>query len=270
MNITNMSKYTRILLNLAFDDFKARYGNSVLGTAWMLINPVLMVLVFWFVFRVGFRIGASRPDLPFVVWFSAGLIPWLCFSECLGGASGSVIQYSYLIRKQAFPIGIIPAIKIATAFLAHLVFLVILFVIMVLTQTPFTEQIIKLPYFMFCLIAISLGSGYISASITPFFRDWSQIIGIVLQFGTWLTPIMWPWTMVPPGYNWILYINPMAYVVEGYRTALFGGTVLENAAEPATILPPHLWIAFWGAAILFLWCGYTMYHKLRPHFADVI
>lgn len=269
-NLVEIHKRLRIFFNLAFDDFRARYGNTVLGVLWLFINPLLTVLVFWFVFRVGFRVGAPRPEIPFVVWFSAGLVPWLCFSEALGGASNSVMQYSYLLRKQAFPIGIIPGIKVATAFFAHLIFLLVLVAVMVLTNTPFSTNIVMLPYYMLCLVLASAGVGYFSATITPFIRDWSQVIGVVLQFGAWLTPVMWPWTMLPVEYRWALYINPLAYVVEGYRMCLFGGTVLENVADPMTIYPPYMWASFWGIAILMLWCGAAIFRRLRSHFADIL
>lgn len=250
-----------LIYNLAQNDFKTRYAGSYFGMFWAFVNPVITILVFWFVFQVGFR-SSSVQGVPFILWLSCGLIPWFFFSDAWANVTGSFIDYSYLIRKVFFRVSALPLIKIIAALFVHGVFLGILLIMFVYYGYTPTWYWVQIPYYLLCTLVLLLGTGYITASIAPFFRDTQQIVGIGLQFGMWITPIMWPVHMLPQDIQWILLLNPMAYIVEGYRQVFIQGKWFwEQAASMAM---------FWGLTIFLLFIGGYIFHKMRAHFADVL
>ena len=115
MNIIGILKKNRkLIFSLAKNDFKTRFAGSYLGIFWAFVQPVVTILVYWFVFQVGFRSGTVA-EFPFVLWLTAGLVPWFYFSEALMGATSSLLEYSYLVKKVVFNIDILPVIKVLSA-----------------------------------------------------------------------------------------------------------------------------------------------------------
>ena len=115
MNIFGILKNNRkLIFSLAKNDFKTRFAGSYLGIFWAFVQPVVTILVYWFVFQVGFRNG-TVDEFPFVLWLTAGLVPWFYFSEALMGATNSLLEYSYLVKKVVFNIDILPVIKVLSA-----------------------------------------------------------------------------------------------------------------------------------------------------------
>lgn len=250
-----------LLLSLARNDFKTRYAGSYLGTFWAFVQPIMTIMVFWFVFEVGFRTGKVG-DVPYILWFSCGLIPWFFFADAWAGASNSFIEYSYLVKKVVFQISTLPLIKIISSLFVHFVFLAFLFSLFLFYGYLPTWSYLQLLYYSLCMICLVFSLGFLSASIVPFIKDVNQIISIVLQFGMWMTPIMWSYTMVPSQYHWLFHLNPMFYIVEGYRNALFYQIGFWH----------NIWgtISFWGMTGCFFLAGMIVFKKVRPHFADVL
>ena len=250
-----------LIFSLAKNDFKTRYAGSYFGMFWAFANPIMTILIFWFVFEVGFRSTAVR-GVPYILWLCCGLIPWFFFSDAWANITGSFLDYSYLIRKVFFRVSALPIIKLLAALFVHGFFLGILLIMFLLYGYTPTWYWLQIPYYLFCTIVLLLGTGYFTASIAPFFRDTQQIVGIILQFGMWINPIMWPVDVLSEQYQWILLANPMAYIVEGYRHVF--------------IQPVWFWehfdalVVFWVGAIPLLLLGGLVFRKLRPHFADVL
>ena len=247
---------------LARNDFHARFAGSYFGILWAFVQPTATILLFWFVFQVGFRAAPTRTGVPYGLWLAAGLTPWFFFAEALTLATAALVDYSFLVKKMVFRVELLPLIKVATALLFHLVFAGVVLALCLLAGRRPTWHLLQLPYYGFCLCALVMALGIATASILPFFRDLSQLLGIVLQFGMWLTPIMWSVGMVPDHYRWIFKFNPVGYVVEGYRDAFFGQAwVWEHWATTA---------GFWLLTLLLGLLARFVYRKLRPHFADVL
>jgi teichoic acid transport system permease protein len=251
-----------LIWNLSKNDFKTKYAGSYLGIIWAFIQPIVTILVYWFVFEYGLKSGSPIKGVPFIVWFMSGLVPWFFFQEALLNATNCMLEYTYLVKKVVFKISILPIVKILSALFVHLVFIGFLFFVAAIYGFYPSAYTIQLIYYSFCTFCIVLGISYATSAIVIFFKDLGQIINIFLQIGMWLTPIMWSYTMVPQQYQWILKLSPMYYIVEGYRDTFIN----------------HAWfyqryfqtIYFWIVTLGLFAIGASIFKKLKPHFADVL
>ena len=189
-----IKKLRKLTFTLAVNDFKTKYSGSYLGIFWAFIQPVVTVMVYWFIFQLGFK---SEPvkDFPFVLWLVAGIVPWFYFSDALNGGTNSLLEYNYLVKKVVFNIKILPVVKVSSALFVHgffVCFMIILYLVYGYTPDLYYIQLL---YYTFAVYMITLGLAYATSAIVIFFRDLTQIIGIGLQIGIWMTPIMWPMDM---------------------------------------------------------------------------
>lgn len=251
-----------LIWNLSKNDFKTKYAGSYLGIFWAFVNPVVTILIYWFVFEFGLKIGSPSEDIPFVLWFTAGIIPWFFFSDAINNATNSFIEYSYLVKKVVFKISVLPIVKILSATFIHVVFIgfiVILYFLYGRFPSIYTTQIL---YYSFCTFILILAISYTTSSIILFFRDLGQIVNIFLQIGMWLTPIMWNYNIIPIEYQWIAKLNPMYYVVEGYRDSLINNIWFWEKFNQTS----YFWIS---TSLIFLF-GAIVFKKLKFHFSDVL
>ena len=254
--------FARVIWDLARNDFRARFAGSYFGIMWALVQPVATILVFWFVFQVGFRAGPTADGIPFVLWLAAGLTPWFFFSEGLMTTTSSFTDYSYLVKKVVFRIELIPVVKVVSAFFFHLASVLVLLLLATLLGSPPSIYWLQLPYYSFCMIALVLSLGLLTASVLPFFRDLNQLLAIVLQFGMWQTPIIWRVEMIPGQYRWVFKLNPVGYIVEGYRDAIFGRIwVWQHWATT---------LGFWAVTVALWAFARHVFRRTKPHFADVL
>jgi len=250
-----------LFINLIKDDFKKKYLGSYLGVFWAFIQPTITILIFWFVFQVGFK---SQPvdNVPFVLWLVSGMIPWFFFAESLGNATYSIIQNSFLVKKVVFRVSMLPLVKVFSALFVHIFFVV--FMIVIFLYYSFMPELYWLQffYYLFALIIFVLGLSWITSSLIIFFKDMGEIVTMVLQFGFWMTPIFWSVNIVPKEYQFFLKLNPVFYIVEGYRdTFIYKIWFWQH---------PYLSLYFWIVALSLFIGGAIVFRKLRPHFADVL
>ncbi|MBW6410261.1 ABC transporter permease [Clostridium weizhouense] len=251
-----------LIWNLSKNDFKTKYAGSYLGITWAFVQPIVTILVYWFVFEFGLKAGSPIKDVPFILWFMVGLVPWFFFQEALLNATNCMLEYSYLVKKVVFKISILPIVKIISALFIHLVFIGFLFLVGAIYGFYPTQYTIQLIYYSFCTFFMVLAISYATSAIVIFFKDLGQIINIFLQVGMWMTPIMWSYTIVPGKYQWIVKLNPMYYIVEGYRDTFINHVwFFERYFQTA-----YFWIIALGLFLL----GAVIFKKLKPHFADVL
>ena len=259
---TKPQRLTALIWDLAKNDFRVRFAGSYFGIVWAFAQPVATILVFWFVFQVGFRASPTAQGVPYALWLAAGLTPWFFFAEGLTTTTTSFTDYSYLVKKVVFKIELIPLVKVVSALFFHLAFVLVVALLSVILGNYPGLHWLQLPYYGVCMIVLVLAFGTLTASILPFFRDLVQLLNIVLQFGMWLTPILWRAEMIPERYRWLFKLNPVGYVVEGYRDSLFSGVwIWEHWATT---------LGFW-AVTGGLWAlARHIYRRTSPHFADVL
>ena len=251
----------RLIFELSKSDFKMRYAGSNLGVVWAFVQPVVTIIIYVFVFQVGFK-SVPVENVPYVLWLVAGIVPWFFLSEALLNATNSLLEYSYLVKKVVFKINILPMVKIMSAIYVHVFFVVIAIAMYLINGIPLRIYALQLIYYSVCTTVLVLGLSYITSSIVLFFRDLSQIVNILLQFGMWLTPIMWSINMMGPKLAMIMKLNPMYYITDGYRDALYNGVWFWEKTGQT--------MYFWILAVLLLLVGSTVFKKLEKHFADVL
>lgn len=258
----------KLVFNLAKNDFKTKFAGSYLGIIWAFVQPVITVLLYWFVFEKGLKAGGINTKegitVPFVLWLIAGLVPWFFFQDALIGATNALIEYSYLVKKVVFQISILPIVKIVSALFVHvffIVFTVVLYAGYGYCPDGYTLQII---YYSGAIFLFVLGVSYATCAIIGFFRDLSQIINIVLQIGMWMTPIMWNINAMelPSTLLTVFKLNPIYYIVQGYRDALINKRWFWES--------PELTVYFWIVTIFMFGIGSVIFKRLKIHFADVL
>ena len=262
---TDIYKNRRLIFKLAKNDFKTRYAGSYLGIIWAFIQPVVTILVYWFVFSVGFRSGTGNLGVPFVLYLVAGIVPWFFFQDALNGGTNSMLEYNYLVKKVVFNISVLPVVKIISAFFVHAFSVLFTRVLSAADGKCPDVYYFQLISYSFCVFVLVLGLSYATSAVVVFFRDLTQIINIALQVGIWLTPIMWIAEESLQGHEIlqkVLKLNPLYYVVSGYRdTFIMKSWFFEHTG----------WTAyFWGFTIVCFLFGGWVFKRLRIHFADVL
>ena len=264
----NCWKNRKLIWRLTKNDFKKRYAGSYLGMVWAMIQPIITVVVYWFVFEKGLSAGAVKAregvDIPYVLWLTSGLVPWFYFSEALSNGTNALLEYNYLVKKVVFDIDILPIVKVLSAIFIHVFFVCFMLVLnMCYGRFPdlYTLQII---YYSFCMLLFVLAVCYLTSALVVFFMDLSQIVAIFLQVGVWMTPIMWQLERLNdmPVIQKIFKLNPMYYIVSGYRDALFDKVYFWEH--------PWLTLYFWILLIVLMFVGTKVFKKLKVHFADVL
>jgi lipopolysaccharide transport system permease protein/teichoic acid transport system permease protein len=251
-----------IILELAKRDFRSKYLGSYLGMLWAFVHPTVYILILWFVFQIGFK---SQPagNTPFALWMLCGIIPWFFFSECLSSATNSIQESGFLLKKMTFSAGILPIVKIFSALVIHFFFLMVIVVMFLLYGYPPSLHWLQVLYYLFCTCVLLLGISWFTSSVVIFFRDMGQIVNMVLQFLFWMTPIFWSAKILPHKYLNMIKLNPVYYIVEGYRECFIQKTWFWQTHYSLTL---YFWVVT-GAFFVF---GALVFRRLRPHFADVL
>lgn len=252
-----------MFLSLVKNDFQARFAGSYLGFFWAFFQPVITIALYWFVFQVGLRSGQVS-NHPFILYLMAGMVPWFYFSEAWGSASGSLVEYNYLVKKVVFNVGFLPAIKVFSAMIVHLFFTTVVMIMTLIYGYGVHPYLLQLLYYMGCSVVLVLGLSYITAAVTVFFRDMTQIVNILLTIGVWVTPIMWNLqaSMQNPILQKVFKFNPVYYIVSGFRDSLL---------DKVWFWEKPVWsIYFWCVAIAIYLIGVKLFNRLKVHFSDVL
>jgi ABC-type polysaccharide/polyol phosphate export permease len=250
-----------LIAEMARRDIATQHVGSMLGFFWTFINPMIMIFIFWLVFSVGFRIK-PRHNVPFVVWLTAGLAIWNTFSEIINKSTNSIITNAPLVKKMIFPLSILPVVKLVSSFITHLIFILVLLVMILLYRMPVSIYWLQAIYYFAAMSILALGLGWITSSVNIFARDTGQIVILLLLFGFYLTPIFWDMSIMPQSVQFFLKLNPMFYIVQGYRDSFIDFVPFW-----------HHWqmtLYFWGVAFFTFALGAIIFLRLRPHFADVL
>ena len=257
----------QLIWKLAKNDFKTRYAGSTMGRVWAFVQPVVTVVMYYFVFGLIFparaQLVASGIEAPYVVWLTAGLVPWFYFSEALGNGTSALMEYNYLVKQVVFKISILPIIKVIAATFIHVAFAGILLVLYFCYGFGPSIYLLQLVYFSFCMFVLVLAISYTTCAVVVFFRDLSQIISIGLQIGMWATPILWNIGDIQnPLVVMLLKINPLVYIVNGYRSAIYEKEWFFRDFFST--------MYFWIVTVVLFGIGALVFKRLKVHFADVL
>lgn len=256
----------RLIWRLSKNDFKKRYAGSYLGTVWAMVPPIVTVAMYWVVFD---RIFGSGPqttytggEVPYVLFLTAGLVPWFFFNDAVMGGMTSLMEYNYLVKKVVFKVSILPIIKVTAAMFVHIGFTVVLVLIAAFYGYTPNVYTLQLFYYTFCEYVFILGLSYATCAIVIFFRDLQNLVSILMQVGMWATPILWNINTMREKYKPIIKLNPITYIVEGYRSSVYEHQWFWEHFYSST----YFWIV---TALLFV-VSALIFKKLKPQFADVM
>ena len=250
-----------MIYQLARQDFRNRYLGSSLGFVWTFIQPLVLVLILWFVFSKAFNVGDVR-GVSFSAYLLVGMASWHFFAESLSVGTNALREYAFMVKKVNFRIAVLPAVKILASLAAHCIFLFVVMAVLPLTGIPFSLFWFQSIYYIIALTILLVGLSWLTSSLNVFVKDVSHIVSILLQFGFWVSPIVWPLERIPEKYHVILKLNPLFYIIDGYRRSFLFHTPAWQGYQ---------WtIYYWAVTILILFSGILIFRKLKPHFADVL
>jgi len=220
--LRNLGRRRGLLLNLVARDFKQRYVGSLIGWIWGAVHPIVLLASYTFVFAVVFkvRLGPEAGTSHFAIFLFAGMLPWLLFQETVQRSASSMVDYANLITKSVFPAELIPIAIFLSNVLNHLMGLAILELVILGTAQKPSSFLALLPLYMLLLGLFTLGVSWLVSSLHVFLRDTAQVLTIVLTFWFWFTPIFFTVDRLPSRLRFLAQWNPLASVVEAYRSCL--------------------------------------------------
>ena len=258
--ITEPYKHRTLFWGFVNQEIKGRYAGSIFGLIWSILLPLANLLIYVFVFTVIFKIRLAPENGTdnFVLYLLSGLLPWMTFSEAIGSSPGIFVGKANLITKVAFPIELLPISGVAVVFFMNSIGL-LLFLCYLAVQGHLNFSWMVLPLVMGVHMLFTLGLVVLIASLSVFIRDIQQVIGVVLSLWMYLTPILYPITMVPEQIQWILYLNPMCMFIELYHQVLLCKAIPWGMLLNCSVL----------AVVMFIG-GAGFFGKSRNAFADVL
>lgn len=220
MNLADLWAYRELFYFLMWRDIKVRYKQTLLGAAWAIIQPLFMMIIFTFCF--GKLAKVPTEGIPAPLFFYVGLMPWTFFSNALINSGNSLIANAHLITKVYFPRIIIPAAAVGSGLLDFAIAFVLLLGLLPYYGVALTWKIAMLPVLILLTTLLATAIGVWMAALSVTYRDVRHALPFVIQIWMFVTPIIYPLSLVPGKWRWLVAMNPLTGIIEGYRAAFFG------------------------------------------------
>jgi len=258
IDLSGLWRYRDLLWFLMLRDVQVRYKQTVLGAAWAIIQPLAMMAVASVFF--GRLLGvAAKVSVPYPIFFFSGMLAWTFFSGAVAAASMSLVNNAPMLRKIYFPRLIVPIASIGVPAIDLIVSALVLVAMMVWYDVPVTAQLALLPLLSLTMLIAALGVGLLLSALNVAYRDFRYVVPFMLQLWFFVTPVIFPVTIVPPQWQWLLQLNPMGGTIEAFRAAVLGTTVNYSAWALSTL-----------ASSVLLFLGLIYFHRTERRFADVV
>ena len=255
--------YRRQLTKLAKAALKKNYSGAVLGWAWALIKPAILIFVFWFAFTMGLRKGGDVDGYPFFLWLIAGMIPWFYMRDMITGGANSIRRYKYLVTKIKFPISTIPTFISMANLVVHFGLMLVLLGIYIAFGYMPTVYWMQLPLYMLLMFLFFTVWGLFAGVLSSISKDFLNLVKSLVQALFWLSGILYDANSINVGWiRSILLFNPVTLIVNGYRNSLIKQVwFFEDLTELRNFA-----IVFVIMLVLALWA----YKKLKKDIPDVL
>lgn len=254
--------HKNLIFRLSFYDVKASYNMHYLGMIWQILNPFLLIGIYWLVFGLGIRGGAPVEETPFFIWLITGLVPWLFISPTITQGSNSVYSKITIVSKMNFPVSSLPSIKIVGNSFSFMFMLVITFLILLSNDVFSGVYLLQLPYYLLCTYCLLFALTLLLSTLTTIIRDIQNMVQSIMRVMMFLLPILWNVNNLPDYFINILKLNPFFYIIEGFRNSLIGGEWFYQD------IPYTLY--FWAISLLILLIASSVHLKFRNKFVDYI
>jgi lipopolysaccharide transport system permease protein len=248
-------------------NLEAKYKGSILGNLWPIVNQLLQLLIYTYVFSIVLKVRldvASLPDgsnVSFSIWLFAGLLPWLAFTNGLNQSATAVVEQANLVKKVVFPLALLPLVPVLSTFIESALGLAVLIFFVALLSHTLHLTLALLPLIWLSQLLLTAGLAYLLSGLTVFLRDIPQTIGVILNLWFYLTPIVYPSKVIPEQFqNLIFWVNPLATFAEVYRDLVIVGKI-NHGSE---------WLSVSAISLILFYFGLSVYRRLKPAFADVL
>jgi lipopolysaccharide transport system permease protein len=256
------SEHRGLIRSMVQRDLSNRYKGSVMGLAWTIITPAIQILIFTLIFAGIFnaRFGGETSRFGYAIYMFCGMLPWLAFSEGVQRAATAVTENVNLVKRVVFPIEALPVNLALSAVAQQLVGTLVLVIVAAVFERTFAATILLLPLLLLLQLLVTVGLGWLAASFGVFIRDTAQFTQLLLMTWMYLTPIIYPETMIPPEYRWLVNLNPLAPLIRSYRRILLEGAMPDWSGLAVTTL----------FAVFCFGVGYWWFERTKKAFADVL
>ena len=257
LSITDIWAYRELLYFLTWRDVKVRYKQTALGAAWAILQPLFMMLIFTIFF--GRLAGIASEGIPYPLFALAGLVPWTFFANAVTASSNSLVGSANLITKVYFPRLIVPAAAMLAGLVDFVLAFLLLVGLMIYYRVSLTLNVLFLPVLILLTALFGLGVGTWMSALNVKYRDVRFALPFLIQLWLFVSSVILPSSSVSAKYRWILILNPMSGIIEGYRSALFGLPFDWPAIGIASLIT---------VAVLF-YSAYS-FSRVEKSFADII
>lgn len=252
-------RYRELLYFLTWRDVKIRYKQTALGAAWAILQPVMTMIVFSLLFGRLAGMESRTGGVPYPIYVFAGLLPWTFFAATLANSGNSVVGSANLITKVYFPRLIIPLASAGAGLVDLAISFSVLLGMMVYYHIGLTTQLFLVPLFLFGTILAATGVGTLLSALTVAYRDFRYVVPFLVQIWMFITPVIYPSSIIPQEWRWLQSLNPMAGLIDGFR-ASFLGRPLDW---------PNILISM-GVSIVLFFIGVIYFRSVERRFADII
>ncbi len=257
-NIKLLWEYRELLLNLAHREINQRYKQSILGYAWVILNPLFQLIVLSFVFSVILKIPSL--GIPFIIFLSVALLPWNLFTNSLSSSTNVLVTNSSLITKIYFPREILVYATIIAKIVDFLYSCLVLILFLVIFHVQINIMILWVPVIFAIQLIFMTGLSLILSAFNLFYRDIQYLLNLILMLWLYVTPIMYPVEIIPEKYRLAFSLNPMSVIVNAYRQVILGGGMPNlNSLSIALLM-----------SLIVFGAGFYMFKKLEGQFADYV
>lgn len=251
-------RHRELLYFLTWRDIKVRYKQTAVGVLWAVIQPLLTMIIFSVFF--GKFVKVPSDGIPYPLFVYAGLLPWTYFSHALTRSSESIVENANMVRKVYFPRLIIPASASLSALIDLFIASTLFFLLMLYYKFTPAKTVVLFPALVFLTFLLSVGMGLWFSALNVMYRDVRYAIPFFIRLGIFVTPVIYPVSIVPDDIKWILYLNPMAGIVESFRASIL-------AHRPIPL--PGLYLSI-AVTIFFFITGLYFFRRAEKSFADII
>ncbi len=257
LDLSELWYYRELLYFLTLRDIKVRYKQTLMGVAWVIIQPLTTVLIFTLVFNRFVRLETGA--LPYPLFALSGLLLWLFFANAVTNSTHSLVSNANLITKVYFPRMFIPAASVGAGLVDLTVAFLLLVVLSFYYGVALTLNLLLLPLFVFLMALLALGVGLLAAAVTVKYRDLRHALPFIIQLWMFASPVIYPTSIVPAGWRWLITINPVAGILEGFRACLTGSPFAWLHLSITTVM-----------IVTLLVCSAYVFRRLEHTFADVV
>lgn len=260
--ITSFNQNKYLLKSMVKRDIKQRYTGSLLGLFWFIFQPLSTVLIYTFVFSfiLKAKLGPEYGGITFSIWLLSGLIPWMFVNEVLNRSVNVILDNAALIKKTIIDTKWLVFSYLVTGMFNFLIFLILLLALLLYFKVFIGLKILLIVYYFVILSMFTLGISWIIASINVYLRDVGQFLGVLLNIWFYLTPIIYPISIIPEKYRIFIEINPLFHLIDGFRTTLLTNQIAS--------FPSILYCTIFSL-VLFLY-GHKLFVRLKAGFVDVL